>query len=219
MESPSSANPSLERVLSRSLREDFGKSLGAAPSPPPRPLLPLALDLIKDFEGWSATAYDDPAGYCTIGYGHLISLRPCGNTDLGDFARPLTEAQGALLLQNDTTTSRLSIQSLVLVDLNDEQFGALTSFVFNIGKRNFAGSTMLRLLNAGEYELAAAQIRRWVRAGGQVLNGLIDRRACELTLFRGHLTYNTGGRFDRRSCIGLGAAPDAGSEIDIDLGE
>ncbi|WP_262298586.1 lysozyme [Microvirga sesbaniae] len=213
------------RIMSRSLIEDFGEPpLGAARSAAARPLIRLALDVIKDFEGWVDVAYDDPAGYCTIGYGHLISLKRCNEVDLaavdaGKYSSKLSESSGLDLLEKDTVTARLAIQSLVSVDLTDEQFGALTSFVFNIGKENFKRSTMLRLLNAGEFDFAGRQFSRWIRAGEVIPPGLVARRACEETLFRHQLAYGRDGRFNRGDCVSLGAAPSAGSLIDIEKGE
>ena len=211
--------PFADFSISRSQVEDFGQTLGATETAAARPLNRLALEMIKDFEHWVATAYDDPAGYCTIGYGHLIALAPCAQTTLGDYARPLLVSAGADLLERDTTTARRAIQKLVLVELSDDQFGALTSFVFNVGKTNFQGSTLLKILNFGDYRKAANQLPRWVVSHGKVMNGLIERRACEAAMFRGDLALDRQRRFHRSACAALGAAPSVGPLIDIDKGE
>lgn len=71
----------------------------------------------------------------------------------------------------------------VTVCLSQNQLDSLASFVFNVGGRNFAQSTLLSRLNAGNYAGAGAQFGRWVYAGGRVLPGLVSRRAAEAALF------------------------------------
>jgi lysozyme len=208
-----------DRIMSGSLIEDFDITYGIAPPPVARPLTRLALHLIKHFEGWEPLAYNDPVGYCTIGYGHLISLRRCEDTDLGKYSSALSESAGEILLITDTNSARLAVQDLVSVDLTDEQFSALSSLVFNIGKENFKNSTILKLLNSREYEFASREFSRWVRSKGQILLGLVERRGCERTLFVGQLLADLQGRFNRSACISYGAAPDAGPLIDIEAGE
>ncbi|MDX1221192.1 glycoside hydrolase family protein [Sinorhizobium medicae] len=205
------------KMAPRSLIEEFGNILGAAPSASARRISVLALELIKDFEGWIPNAYNDPVGYCTIGYGHLIALQRCENIVLGEFSKALSEESGSRLLEQDTKWARLAVQNLVLVNLSDDQFGALSSFVFNVGQSNFKTSKMLRLLNAGETDLAAGQFGRWIKARGRILPGLVARRACEEALFKSQLSLSS--KFDRSACRSLGAAPSAGPLIDIDVGE
>ena len=157
-----------DKFPSRSLVEEFGKPYGAAPGLTPRPLVAVALALIKDFEGWRPTAYNDAVGYCTIGYGHLIALKRCEATDLHEFPGALSEARGQPFSKVTRAGARLAVQSLVSVYLNEEQFGALVSFVFNVGSANFAGSSMRRLLNEGQQDLAAREFGRWVLAGESI---------------------------------------------------
>jgi len=199
--------------------EDLTGTLGVAPPTGARPLSLITISLLKDFEGWAPAAYDDPSGFCTIGYGHLISLKRCAEISLDAFAKNLSEAEGENLLEKDTCTARVHVQQLVKVELTDSEFGALSSFVFNIGKENFATSTLLSLLNANERQAAAAEFRRWVKSKGQVYSGLVDRRSCEATLFLGQLTLDKQGRFNRQQCKSLGAAPPDGTLIDIEVGE
>ena len=206
-------------ITSQLLVEQFGHPLGIADEQDVPPLTSLALDLVKDFEQWKPEAYDDAAGFCTIGYGHLIALHPCSQTQLGSFAAGLTQMQGSQLLDEDTLGARAAVHDLVTVPLSDNQFGALSSFVFNVGRRNFSQSTLLELLNSGDYDGAAAELPRWVKAGGQVLQGLVDRRSCEEWLFLGRLHYNQQGRFERASCEALGVATNSGALVDIETGE
>lgn len=206
-------------LVSQSQIEDFGQALGAAEASAARPVNRLTLEMIKDFEGWVPSAYNDPVGYCTIGYGHLIAMKRCEEVDLGDFRKTLTPADGETLLQRDTASARLAVQRWVTVDLTDDQFGALVSFVFNVGKVHFQRSTLLGILNAGNYKQAPAEMRRWVTAKGQVLTGLVQRRSCEAAQFRGDLKLTRDGRFDRGSCANLGIADGIGPLIDINTGE
>jgi hypothetical protein len=77
-----------------------------------------------------------------------------------------------------------AVERLVKVPLNQNQFDALVSFAYNCGEGNLGKSTLLRRLNAGDYKGAAAQFAAWNKGGGQVLKGLVRRRAAEAALFR-----------------------------------
>lgn len=197
----------------------MGGSLGGTDTAAPRKLLRLALNLIKDFEGWSASAYNDAAFYCTIGYGHLVAKAKCQDIDLGTFAQALSEESGLKLLEEDTVYARNSVRRLVKKDLNHEQFGALTSFVFNVGEINFAKSTMLRLLNNGEFKAASTQFDLWISAGGVVFQGLVQRRSCEKSLFNGLLKAKPDGAFNRKACASAGVTPNTDQILDIYKGE
>ncbi|MBO9588525.1 lysozyme [Devosia sp.] len=209
----------VDRFPSQLQIEMLEDGFGASSDRPSGELNALTMSLVKHFEGWIPAAYDDPADYCTIGYGHLIALKKCADINLGQFATPLTEAQGEDLLRKDLGWAQVAVEELVRVDLNDDQYGALSSFVFNVGKTNFASSTLLKMLNRGEYDDASLQFARWVRAGGEVMPGLVIRRSCEATLFDGGLALGPSGRFDRSKCVSQGAASDVGELIDIELGE
>lgn len=207
------------RVPSRSQIEDLEAAFGVAPIQEARPINKITIELIKSFEGWSATAYNDPVGYCTIGYGHLIALSNCDRIDLKEFGRSLTRDAGEALLEKDTRSARLAVQELVAVELSSDQFGALVSFTFNVGKANFAKSSLLKLVNRSELELASAEFMRWIKADNKVLPGLVARRACEQILFQEALKLNNQGQFDRASCSSLGIAPDTSFLVDINAGE
>jgi lysozyme len=212
--------PSYDRLPAQSLVEQFAESFGGLPPRvSARPLTVSALTLIKHFEGWVPNAGNDPVGYCTIGYGHLIALKRCQDIQLNEFAGQLSLERGEALLDEDTKAARITVQTLVKTQLTDEQFGALTSFVFNVGSVNFGRSTMLRLLNMNRYDLAVAEFGRWINANGQTLDGLVVRRSCEATLFHGQVQLVSAGQFNRAACISLGAAPLGGPKIDIYRGE
>lgn len=209
-----------ETFIPQSQLEDFGSTMGIAPSSPPRPIIKMGIGLIKKFEGWRPNYYDDPVGYCTIGYGHLISLKNCSQTDLGVFSKPLTLARGEEILEMDTRTARASVHRLVKVDLTDQQFSALSSFVFNLGKEKFADSTLLQHVNAENHELASKEFLRWIKSKGQVFQGLRHRRSCESELYLNRLVGSKSGEFSENECKPLpGIASSPVDEIDITKGE
>jgi lysozyme len=136
------------------------------------------LDLIKKSEGFRGQVYRDVAGFPTIGYGHLI--KP-GET----FPNGITEQQAAAILSSDVQDAEQAVARLVKVALTQGQFDALVDFCFNLGAGRLAGSTLLRDLNAGSPDAAAAQLLSWDHAGGVVVAGLRERREAELELWTG----------------------------------
>jgi lysozyme len=133
------------------------------------------LNLIKGFEGYSAVPYYCDGGVLTIGWGHTVKA--------DERFTEINEQEAEQLLKNDCAFAVSCVSRLVKVSLNQNQFDALVSLVFNIGSRNFAGSTLLKLLNAQDYRGAASQFLRWKYAGGIVLSGLVNRRNLERQLF------------------------------------
>ena len=131
-------------------------------------------ELIKSFEGLELVAYLCPADIWTIGYGHT------GNVKEGD---SITKAEAEALLDKDLQTFRNGVKRLVKVPLNENQFGALVSFAYNIGLGSLQSSTLLKMLNAGDYTGAADQFLRWNKSGGKVLTGLVRRREAERAVF------------------------------------
>ncbi len=139
----------------------------------------LGLALVKRFEGLETVAYPDPGNRVTgepwtIGYGHTRGVRR-GDT--------CTEEQATAWLREDLQAAEGAVRHLVDVPLNQGQFDALVSFVFNVGAAAFGNSTLLRLLNGGDAAGAAEQFRRWNRGADGVLPGLVRRRAAERDLF------------------------------------
>lgn len=143
-----------------------------------------ALALIKEFEGFMRKWYPDPAhGWKvpTIGYGHTDSAgSPKYATSK---SMVLTEAEGSAILQRDLGQYEASVAQMVKVPLNENQFGALVSFTYNLGAGNLGSSTLLRKLNTRDYTGAADEFARWNKADGKVLAGLTRRRAAERALF------------------------------------
>jgi len=134
------------------------------------------LALIKKFEGLELEAYKCAAGVWTIGYGHTKGVQE------GDV---WSEAQADEMLEIELEEFEGYINDNVTVSLSQNQFDALVSWVYNLGPANLKASTMLKVLNSGDYEGVPAQIKRWNKAGGKVLEGLIRRREAEALLFIG----------------------------------
>ena len=134
------------------------------------------LALIKKFEGLELTAYKCAAGVWTIGYGHTKDVQE------GD---EWSEAHADHMLEVELEEFEEYINDNVTVALSQNQFDALVSWVYNLGPANLKASTMLKVLNSGDYEGVPAQIQRWNKAGGKVLEGLIRRRKAEALLFIG----------------------------------
>lgn len=153
-----------------------------------KPVCQAAVDLVKHFEGLYLKAYLCPAGVPTIGYGHTAGVK---------MGQTITADQADGLLASDLTDAAGRVDALVKVPLNDDQRGALSSFVFNLGAGSLQSSTLLKLLNAGDYAGAAGQFGRWVYAtvNGKPtrLPGLVARRAAEAALFQSQTAQAQGG--------------------------
>lgn len=132
------------------------------------------LSLTETFESCRLIAYPDIKGVPTIGWGHTQNVK------LGDTC---TQAQADAWLLQDVQHAVTTVNTLVKTPLTQHEFDALVDFVFNCGTGNFASSTMLKLLNAGDHDGAAHQFERWDHAGGQVVAGLLRRRRAEETEF------------------------------------
>ena len=136
------------------------------------------LHLTENFEGLRLTAYPDPATHgdpWTIGYGHTGAEVHQGMT--------ITQEQAEEFLMQDVQKVVQTVNSKVHTDLTQNEFDALVDFVFNCGAGNFAGSTLLRKINAGDMEGAALEFEKWTHADGKVMAGLIKRRHAEAVLF------------------------------------
>jgi len=151
-----------------------------------------ALDFTKKSEGFVATLYEDAAGFCTIAYGHLVKRAHCDGSESDEFKAGVSEARGAELLASDMGRAEQGV-SAVKGTLTDGQYGALCDFVYNVGVRNFRTSTLLRVVNAAEWESVPSQFRRWVLAGGTEVPGLKARREREIEFFFKGIGLPSGG--------------------------
>lgn len=132
------------------------------------------LELIKRFEGFSPTIYICPAGYPTIGYGHVVR-----EDERVRFEDGVDEQEAEDLLQRDVRWAERGVLRLINVPLTDGQFDALVSFTFNLGTGVLQRSTLRRKVNREEHAQVPREFMRWVWAGGRRLQGLIKRRTAE----------------------------------------
>lgn len=130
----------------------------------------VGLALTERFEGCRLQAYQDSVGVWTIGYGHTRGVQQ-GMT--------CTQEQAEEWLVQDSLQAQDAVNDLVTVLLTQPEFDALVDFTFNLGAGALAESTMLRLLNAGDFAGAAGQFELWDHAGGKVVAGLLRRRLAE----------------------------------------
>ncbi len=137
------------------------------------------LALIKEFEGLRTLAYRDPVGVWTIGYGHTaMAGEPVVKSGL-----LVSEAEASEILRRDVEMFSRGVRKALTRAVSDQQFSALVSFAFNVGLGAFAGSSVLRAVNAGEFEAVPRRLSLWSKAGGRTLPGLVRRRAAEAALF------------------------------------
>ena len=135
---------------------------------------PKGIALIKEFEGLRLKAYLCPGGVWTIGYGHTVGVKP-GMT--------ITEEQAEQFLKEDLIVFEKAVNNQNL-SINQNQFDALVSLIYNIGIGNFQKSTLLRKarINANDNSIMD-EFLRWVYSKGRVLPGLQRRRLCEMKLY------------------------------------
>src|SRR4051812_10306232 len=149
---------------------------------------------IAQFEGFpnGGRPYNDPIGLATVGYGHLIARRRVSGADARGVwvhgqAHPgvLTQDEARRLLAEDLKPREERVAAMIDVTVSQHQFDALVSFAFNVGEGALAGSTLLRKLNAGDYQGAADGLLAWDKAGAppRPLAGLTRRRQAERALF------------------------------------
>jgi len=134
------------------------------------------LSLIKKFEGCELNSYKCAAGVPTIGYGSTHGI---------EMGMSISKARAEELLLEDISKFEDIVNESIKVSLSQNQFDAMVSWTFNLGGGNLKSSTLLKVLNGGDYEDVPNQIKRWNKANGKVLEGLIRRREAEALLFAG----------------------------------
>jgi GH24 family phage-related lysozyme (muramidase) len=171
----------------------------------PQPITDVCLELVKQEEAFIPFVYDDfleprhaadyerewkggeVRGTLTIGYG---TTAPKSRVRLGN---RIDRATAESWLREDLEDAAADVARLVKVPLNENQFGALVSFTYNVGAgtppdhkhgpSGFAGSTLLKLVNAGDYDAVPAQLNRFIFSKGQKMRGLVRRRTNEAALW------------------------------------
>ena len=135
---------------------------------------PKGIALIKEFEGLRLKAYQCPGGVWTIGYGHTAGVKP---------GMLISKAQAEEYLKADLIAFERYLNGLGLA-LNQNQFDALVSFIYNVGTGNFSSSTLLRKVRANPQDNSIMdEFLRWVYSKGRVLPGLQRRRLAEMKLY------------------------------------
>ncbi|EJN4070720.1 lysozyme [Salmonella enterica] len=139
------------------------------------------LDLIKEFEGLKLNAYRDSGGIWTVGYGYtgIVNGRKINSETV------LTEDRATYYLIKELDSISVNINKLITVKLNQHQYDAIMSFVYNIGINNFKHSTLLYYININEWSLAANEFIKWDKCKGKKIHGLMLRRIKEKRLFTG----------------------------------
>lgn len=139
------------------------------------------LNIIKEFEGFRSKPYLCPAKIPTIGYGatHYTDGRKVKLSD-----SPISEPEAEQLLKDMLKGYEKIVLDNVKSNINQNQFDALVSFVYNLGGLNFRKSTLLKKVNANPMDLTIAhEFMKWNKAGGKVMNGLTRRRKAESELY------------------------------------
>lgn len=129
--------------------------------------------LVKQHEGKVNQAYLDPVKVVTVCYGHTATAR---------MGQVFSDEACEKLLRSDLQVAEAGVRRLVTVPLTQNTYDALVSFTFNVGEGNLARSTLLKLINAGDYVGACKELPKWVYAKGVYLRGLAKRRADEMAL-------------------------------------
>ena len=137
----------------------------------------VGIDLIKNFEGCELESYLCSAGVLTIGYGTTKNVVD---------GMKITQHQAEELLAKDLEEFEGYVEDLIDVPLEQNQFDALVAWTYNLGPTNLKTSTLRKVLNKGAYDDVAEQIKRWNKANGKVLKGLVRRRNAEAELFDGN---------------------------------
>jgi len=138
------------------------------------------INLIREFEGFSPKAYLCPAGVPTIGYGSTRYENGMYVTLNDD---DIDETRATQIMMATLQNYADDVERYVCITINQNEFDALVDFAYNCGSKNLLNSTLLTLLNQGDFIGASKQFARWNKANGQVLQGLVNRREAERVLF------------------------------------
>jgi lysozyme len=141
-------------------------------------VLALAAVVVSKWEGTEYSVYIDPVGNPTVCTGHMLPK----DTDL---TRKYTKAECDALLREDLAEANGYVVRCIKTPMTTGQQAALISATFNIGPRVVCGSTLQRKANAGDWAGACEELKRWSRAGGRVVKGLVYRRADEFRMCMG----------------------------------
>ena len=134
------------------------------------------VDFIKSFEHFSPKSYICPAGFQTIGYGHVVSRH--------DHFDEISETYAEELLTKDLCLAETAVHRNITAPLEQNQFDALVSFVFNLGSGSLQRSSLRQKINYGSDEdEIRSEFVKWIYAGGKRLLGLLRRREAEAGMY------------------------------------
>jgi len=131
--------------------------------------------LLKKFEGCKLKAYRCPAGVCTIGYGHTSAAGAPEVTD----GMTIKQSEADEILKRDLVKYEKAVADMVKKPLSQHQFDVLVDFAYNAGVGALKSSTLLKKVNAGDFDAVPAELMKWTKGGGKVLPGLVRRRQAE----------------------------------------
>ena len=131
--------------------------------------------LLQKFEGCKLKAYRCPAGICTIGYGHTAAAGAPPPRD----GMTITQQQADDMLVRDLKQYEAAVEGMVHQPLTQHQFDVLVDFAYNAGVGNLKSSTLLKKVNAAQFDEVPTELLKWTKGGGKVLPGLVRRRQAE----------------------------------------
>lgn len=138
-------------------------------------------DFIKRWEGVRLKAYRCSANVLTIGVGHTAAM----GDPIPVEGMKISDEEADIILSRDLAVIEAQVQAAVKVHLNQRQYDTLISFVFNVGIAAFRKSTLLKKLNANQYDEVPSELLKWNRVKGKVVAGLTNRRKAEADFWRG----------------------------------
>jgi len=143
-----------------------------------RSITEQGLQLIKQFEKFVSSIYVCPAGYPTIGYGHVVSKH-----ERDKFQGGIDHTTAVELLKKDVKAAEQAVLALIHAPLTDGQFAALTSFTYNVGSGALQRSVLRQVANRSDHDSMPHEFAKWVYVHGKKLRGLVIRRAMEAALY------------------------------------
>lgn len=140
------------------------------------------VEFIASHEGFIGHPYNDPVGYATIGYGHLLHKNNVTAADKKEWGN-ITKKQGLALLRKDASGAEAAIHRMVKVPITQSMYDALISFAYNVGTGSLQKSSLLKKINKKDYKGAANEFGKWVYSNHKKLPDLVERRGQEKDLF------------------------------------
>jgi len=150
--------------------------------------------MLKKFEGCRLKAYRCPANVLTIGYGHTSAAGAPEVTE----GMTITQDEALEILHRDLIKYEQGVLELVKVELTQNQFDVLVDFAYNAGIGALKSSTLLRKVNAGDFDAVPDELMKWTKGGGKVLPGLVKRRQAEGVWWRAH-EHHSDDHHDHRT--------------------